>query len=134
MFGIKRREFITLLGGAIASWPRTGRAQQRPKIGLLDTGLGTAFAVPFMGKLAELGYVDGENVVIERRSADGNPERLGDLAADLVRQKVDVIVTAGTPAGLPPRKLPAQSLSFLAPTVTRSASVWSRVSPGLAET
>src|SRR5262245_56440549 len=77
MFGIKRREFITLLGGAIASWPRTGRAQQRPKIGLLDTGLGTAFAVPFMGKLAELGYVDGENVVIERRSADGNPRAPG---------------------------------------------------------
>src|SRR5262245_5906764 len=104
MFGIKRREFITLLGGAIASWPRTGRAQQRPKIGLLDTGLGTAFAVPFMGKLAELGYVDGENVVIERRSADGNPERLGDLAADLVRQKVNVIVTAGTPAAFAAKK------------------------------
>ena len=78
MSDMKRRDFITLVGGAIASWPQTARAQQRPKIGLLDTGLGAAFAVPFMGKLAELGYVDGENVVIERRSADGNPERLAD--------------------------------------------------------
>jgi putative ABC transport system substrate-binding protein len=101
---MRRRDFILLVGGAIASWPQTGRAQQRPKIGLLDTGLGAAFAVPFMGKLAELGYVDGENVVIERRSADGNPKRLGDLAADLVRQKVNVIVTAGTPAGFAAKK------------------------------
>ena len=60
--------------------------------------------MPFMGKLAELGYVDGENVVIERRSADGNPERLADLAADLVRQQVNVIVTAGTPAGFAAKK------------------------------
>ena len=104
MSDMRRRDFITLVGGAIASWPQTGRAQQRPKIGLLDTGLGAAFAVPFMGKLAELGYVDGENVVIERRSADGNPERLADLAADLVRQQVNVIVTAGTPAGFAAKK------------------------------
>lgn len=86
MSDMRRRDFITLVGGAIASWPQTAGAQQRPKIGLLDTGLGAAFAVPFMSKLAELGYVEGENVVIERRSADGNPERLADLAADLVRQ------------------------------------------------
>ena len=104
MSDMRRRDFITLVGGAIASWPQTGRAQQRPKIGLLDTGLGAAFAVPFMRKLAELGYVDGENVVIERRSADGNPERLGDLAAELVRQQVNVIVTAGTPAGFAAKK------------------------------
>ena len=105
MSDVRRRDFITLVAsGAIAFWPQTGRAQQRPKIGLLDTGLGAAFAVPFIGKLAELGYVDGENVVIERRSADGNPERLGDLAADLVRQQVNVIVTAGTPAGFAAKK------------------------------
>ena len=62
MSDMRRRDFITLVGGAIASWPQTARAQQRPKIGLLDTGLGAAFAVPFMGKLAELGYVEGENI------------------------------------------------------------------------
>jgi putative ABC transport system substrate-binding protein len=101
---MRRREFIMLLGGAAASWPLAARAQQRFKIGLLDTGLGAAFAVPFVRKLVELGYVEGRNVVIERRSAEGNPERLKDLAADLVRQQVDVIVTAGTPAGFAAKK------------------------------
>jgi putative ABC transport system substrate-binding protein len=79
---MKRREFIKLVGGAAAAWPLTARAQQRFKIGLLDTGLGAAFAVPFMRKLVELGYVEGRNVVIERKSAEGNPDRLKDLAAD----------------------------------------------------
>jgi ABC-type uncharacterized transport system substrate-binding protein len=60
--------------------------------------------VPFVRKLVELGYVEGRNVVIERKSAEGNPERLKDLAADLVRQQVDVIVTAGTPAGFAAKK------------------------------
>ena len=60
---MRRREFITLLGGTAATWPLTARAQQRFKIGLLDTGLGAAFAVPFMHKLVELGYVEGRNVV-----------------------------------------------------------------------
>jgi putative ABC transport system substrate-binding protein len=101
---MRRREFIMLLAGAAASWPLAARAQQRFKIGLLDTGLGAAFAVPFMRKLVELGYVEGRNVVIERKSAEGNPERLKDLAADLVRQQVDVIVTAGTPAGFAAKK------------------------------
>jgi putative tryptophan/tyrosine transport system substrate-binding protein len=104
MPGMGRREFITLLGGAAAVWPRAARAQQRFKIGLLDTGLGAIFAVPFMGKLAELGYAEGRNVVIERRSAEGNPERLKELAEDLVRQQVDVIVTAGAPAGFAAKK------------------------------
>src|SRR5688572_12689401 len=96
---MKRRDFITLIGGAAAAWPLAARAQRRFKIGLLDTGLGAAFTVPFMRKLAELGYVEGTNVDIERKSAEGNTERLKEFAADLVRQQVDVIVTAGTPAG-----------------------------------
>ena len=100
---MQRRQFITLLGGA-AAWPLAARAQQRFKIGLLDTGLGASFAVPFTRKLVELGYVEGRNVVIERKSAEGNFERLKDLADDLVRQQVDVIVTAGTPAGFAAKK------------------------------
>ena len=96
---MKRREFITLLGGSVALWPLAARAQKTFKIGLLDTGLGANFAVPFVRKLVELGYVEGKNVVIERRSAEGNSELLPGLAAELVRQQVDVIVTAGTPAG-----------------------------------
>jgi putative tryptophan/tyrosine transport system substrate-binding protein len=101
---MRRREFITLLGGAAATWPLAARAQKPFKIGLLDTGLGAVFAVPFMQKLVELGYVEGRNVVIERKSADGNVELLTGLAADLVRQQVDVIVTAGTPAGFAAKK------------------------------
>jgi putative tryptophan/tyrosine transport system substrate-binding protein len=101
---MRRRELITLLGGSAALWPLTARAQKPFKIGLLDTGLGDYFAVPFMRKLLELGYVEGRNVVIERKSAAGNAALLTDLAADLVRQQVDVIVTAGTPAGFAAKK------------------------------
>jgi putative ABC transport system substrate-binding protein len=99
-----RREFITLLGGAAAAWPRAVGAQQRVKIGVLDAGLGAAFTVPFMRKLGELGYVDGKNVVIEHKSAQGNTERLNEFAAEFARQQVDVIVTAGTPAGFAAKK------------------------------
>jgi len=70
---MRRREFIALLSGAAATWPLASRAQKPFKIGLLDTGLGADFAVPFMQKLAELGYVEGRNVVIERNLRAGIP-------------------------------------------------------------
>ena len=95
---MRRRAFIAFVGGA-ALWPFAARAAQQFKIGLLDTGIGPYFDVPFTRKLEELGYVEGKNVVIERRNAEGNSERLKDFAADLVQRQVDVIVTAGTPAG-----------------------------------
>ena len=101
---MRRREFITLLGGSATLWSVGARAQKLFKIGLLDTGLGADFAVPFMRKLVELGYVEGKNVVIERKSAGGNVELLSGLAIDLVHQQVDVIVTAGTPAGFAAEK------------------------------
>jgi putative ABC transport system substrate-binding protein len=99
-----RRKFIMLLGGMMGSWPITVCAQQRFRIGLLDTGLGATFAEPFMRKLVELGYVEGKNLVLERKSAEGKVDRLNDLAAELVRQQVNVIVTAGTPAGVAAKK------------------------------
>ena len=95
---MRRRAFIAFVGGA-AVWPFAARAAQQFKIGLLDTGIGPYFDVPFTRKLEELGYVEGKNVVIERRNAEGNNGRLKDFAADLVQRQVDVIVTAGTPAG-----------------------------------
>jgi putative tryptophan/tyrosine transport system substrate-binding protein len=94
---MRRRAFIAVLGGA-AAWPFTARAQQRFRIGLLNTGASTFFIAPFMGKLGELGYVEGKNIVIDRKFAEGNSERLKEFAAELVRQNVDVIVTIGTPA------------------------------------
>jgi putative ABC transport system substrate-binding protein len=104
---MRRRTFITLFAVS-GLLPLRARAQQpRFRIGLLDTGLGDSFAVPFLRKLEELGYVDGKNVVIERKSAGGNQKLLAELAEDLVRARVDVIVTAGTPAGFAAKKATA---------------------------
>jgi putative ABC transport system substrate-binding protein len=97
---VNRRGFIAALCGAAIARPVHVSAQQLFKIGLLDAGLGTSFSVPFLRKLVELGYVEGKNVVIERKSAAGDFERLKEFARDLVQQHVDVIVTAGTPAGI----------------------------------
>jgi putative ABC transport system substrate-binding protein len=97
---MRRREFISLLISMAACWPLLARAQQRFKIGLLETGGDNSFfTAPFTRKLDELGYVEGKNLVIDRRPAEGSAERLKEFAADLVRQRVDVIVTIGTPAG-----------------------------------
>ena len=97
---MRRREFISLLISMAACWPLLARAQQRFKIGLLETGGDNSFfTAPFTRKLDELGYVEGKNLVIDRRPAEGSAERLKEFAADLVQQRVDVIVTIGTPAG-----------------------------------
>src|SRR6266849_335951 len=101
---IRRREFIALLGGA-AAWPLAARAQQpaMPVIGLLDvinlSGSGRLTA--FQQGLGESGYVFGQNVAIEIRSAEGDYTRFPELVADLVRRRVSVIVAPGTtPAAL----------------------------------
>jgi putative ABC transport system substrate-binding protein len=97
---MRRRDFIALLGGAAGFRPFSARAQQRFKIGLLETGGDNSFFTePFTRKLGELGYVEGKNLVIEHRPAEGSTQRLKEFAADLVQQRVDVIVTIGTPAG-----------------------------------
>jgi putative tryptophan/tyrosine transport system substrate-binding protein len=96
---MQRRGFIRLLAGGAVLWPLAARAQQPFRIGLLNTGASTFFIASFIGKLKELGYLEGKNVVIERKFAEGNAERLREFAADLVREHVDVIVTIGTPAG-----------------------------------
>src|SRR5215831_10905078 len=98
-----RRAFITMVGGSILAGPLVAEGQQSPKghrIGVL-IGSSESFVAPYIGifrqALRALGYVDGGNIVIEYRYADGNYDRLPVLAGDLVRLKVDVVVTEGTP-------------------------------------
>jgi putative ABC transport system substrate-binding protein len=98
---MKRRAFITLLGGAAATWPFAARAQQpvMPTIGALVIGNTDPeeFWRVFRQGLRDLGYVEGQNIRFEFRSAEGQANRLPELAAELVRLKVDVIVTWFTP-------------------------------------
>src|ERR1700722_19219927 len=99
---IGRRSFLTALSVATAASllrPRAARAQAPYKIGLLDAGVGGPFTNAFTRKLGELGYAEGKNVVIVREAAEGATGRLKDLAADLVAQRVAVIVSGGTPGG-----------------------------------
>ena len=132
---MKRRQFITLLGGA-AAWPLLARTQQQgkiPRIGIIDDApmwnafrqglrdlgyLGTAAAsawapwtAAFVQRLHELGWIDGRTVAIQYRWAEGRAEHLAEIAGELVRLKVDVIVTGGNAA------LAAKQASSVVPIV-----------------
>src|SRR6478735_224692 len=101
---MKRREFISVLSVA-AAWPLATRAQQGKiaTIGLLGTGSAATqsqWTSAFVQRMRELGWVEGRNLAIEYRWADGRTERLSGLANDLVRLKVDVVVTHNTPGPL----------------------------------
>jgi putative ABC transport system substrate-binding protein len=97
---LRRREFITLLGGA-AVWPLTARARQAklPTIGFLGTpsaSVWSPYTAAFVRRLAELGWIEGRTVAIEYRWAGGRTDRFAEIAAEFVQLKVDVIVTAGS--------------------------------------
>ena len=100
---MKRRSFITLLGGAVAAWPLTARAQQAgklPTIGFLGQTTrsgGSEWVAAFVQRLHELGWNEGRTIAIEYRWAEGREERFAEIAAEFVRLRVDVIVTSGTP-------------------------------------
>jgi putative tryptophan/tyrosine transport system substrate-binding protein len=103
MLDARRRQFITLLGGVVAAWPLTARAQQPanlPTIGFLVSGTPSShreWVAAFVQRLRELHWIEGRTVAIEIRWAEGRNERLADTAAEFVRRKVDVIVTSATP-------------------------------------
>jgi putative ABC transport system substrate-binding protein len=97
---MRRREFIALLGGGAAAWPVAARAQQPERmrrVGILVVS-GLEPLGPFREALSDLGYVEGKNIQMEVRSAEGQDARLPELATELVRSRVDVIVAVQTPA------------------------------------
>src|SRR5262245_21076635 len=102
---MRKRDFITLLGGA-AAWPTAARAQQPrklPIIGLLGPNtpsLDSRRVGAFVQRLGELAWIEGRNVAIEYRWAEGRTERLAEFAAEFVRLQVDVIVTSATPPSM----------------------------------
>jgi putative tryptophan/tyrosine transport system substrate-binding protein len=101
--GIRRRDFVILLGGA-AAWPLGARAQQAgklPTIGFLVAGTPAShgqWVAAFVQRLRELGWIEGRTITIEYRWAEGRNERFAEIAAELVRRRVDVIVTSATEA------------------------------------
>jgi putative tryptophan/tyrosine transport system substrate-binding protein len=100
---MRRREFITLLGGAAVAWPVAARAQlgKLPTIGFLGTTSAAAWSpwtAAFTQRLRELGWIEGRTITIEYRWAEGRSERFAEIAAEFVRLKVDVIITGGSAA------------------------------------
>src|SRR6185312_1600115 len=101
---MKRREFITLLGGAAVAWPFAVSAQtagKLPKIGYIGGGgpiSQRAWVEVFVQRLRELGWIEGRTIAIEYRWGEGSPERYAEFAAEMARLKVDVIVTGGNAA------------------------------------
>jgi putative ABC transport system substrate-binding protein len=128
---LKRREFITLLGGsAAAAWPLAARAQQPekpPTIGFLGAGTPSAWShwvAAFVQRLRELGWIENRNIAIEYRWAEGHSHRFAEIAAELVGLKVDVIVTSGTVA-----TLAAKQATSVIPVVFATAGRPGRLRP-----
>jgi putative ABC transport system substrate-binding protein len=118
---MKRREFVTLVGGAAAAWPLSARGQQPAKVPLIGflgastVSAGNQWAAAFVQRLRELGWIEGRTVVIEYRWAEGRNERVAEIASEFLRLKVDVIVTyANTTAAATKRTVTTTPIVFAA--------------------
>jgi ABC-type uncharacterized transport system substrate-binding protein len=106
MLNVRRREFITLLGGAAAAWPLAARAQQPtklPTVGFLGVSTPAAqghMVAALVQRLRELGWIEGRTIAIEYRWAEGRDERYSEIVAEFVRLRVDAILTQGTQAAM----------------------------------
>jgi putative tryptophan/tyrosine transport system substrate-binding protein len=134
---MNRRKFITLLSGAACTWPLGAWAQQVTKIyrvGVLETRSRAQNPnfIALVDELRNLGYVEGRNLLIEYRSAEGQADLFPELAAELLRLKVDVIVTRGTPATLAAKKA-TTSIPIVMSAIGEAAAVNSLARPGVSE-
>jgi hypothetical protein len=130
---VRRREFITLVGGAAAGWPLAARAQQTKvaRIGFLGSVSASSHAprlAAFRAGLRDLGWLEGTNLFIEYRWAEGNYERLRGLADELIQLKVDILVTHATPAALATKAQRPLYLSSSLRLATYSRSGWYQAS------
>jgi putative ABC transport system substrate-binding protein len=113
---MRRREFICVVGGAVAAWPLAANAQELGRVwrmGFLAQGYEKFYDALFNG-LKDLGYQEGRNLMVERRYAEGHNERFQEFAAEMVRLKVDVIIVSTTPAGFAV-KSPATNIPVVFP-------------------
>jgi putative ABC transport system substrate-binding protein len=131
---MRRREFVSLFGAAAPIWaPVVGAQETRsPVIGFFGaSGANVVAMTAFRQGLSETGYVDGQNLTIEYRWADGHYEQLPVLASEFVLRGVNLILATGSNLALSPRKLPPRrSRSFSSRAVTRWQAGWSPVWPG----
>jgi putative ABC transport system substrate-binding protein len=134
---MRRREFITLIGGAAAAWPlaaRTQQAEKLPTIGYMGSTTATdqsGLVLAFVQRLRELGWIEGRTVAIEYRWAGGQIERFSEIAAEFVRRKVDVIFTTGAGAAVAKQSTSIIPIVFtLAPDPVGSGLVASLARPG----